>query len=426
MTGSTDAVTLKALDIFQAPPTECGIASINYIDYRPVAAITSDSILEFNIPGSGENYIDLKRSYLHIKAKITRTNGASLLPDDDVTPCNLWAHSLWSQVDIMCNNRLIYNSGVHYGYKAMIETLFNARTHNGSNLECEMFYKDTGGHMDDISLKGKNKGLIQRHARVAGSKIVDMMAPIYADLCQVDRLMLNGVDISIKLYPSKPEFQLTSAASYASIFKVEIVSAVFKACKVTVNKDVVAAQASVLAKEIPAVFPIRRTEIRSFVIPKGQLSFHQSDIFQNKIPSYMVIAFVASKAFQGDFKRNGYSFQDFDLNHIGLYKNSQCVPHKPVIVDFNSGEYTEAYRTLFKDNINQTDISLDEYANGYTFFVYRLADETYSESCIPPTERGNLSLEGSFRTGLPENVNILIYANFPGLIQIDQFRSITL
>ena len=64
--------------------------------------------------------------------------------DTQVGPVNLFLHSLFSQVDVSLNKRLISPSTITYPYRVMIETLLNygeeAKT---SQLSMDMFYKDT-------------------------------------------------------------------------------------------------------------------------------------------------------------------------------------------------------------------------------------------------------------------------------------------
>ena len=76
--------------------------------------------IEFNVSGTGEEYLDLARTQLYVKA-----NGTALDADTQVGPVNLFLHSLFSQVDVSLNERLISASTNTYHYRAMIESLLN-------------------------------------------------------------------------------------------------------------------------------------------------------------------------------------------------------------------------------------------------------------------------------------------------------------
>ena len=65
---------------------------------------------------------------------------------------NLFLHSLFSQVDVSLNERLISPSTNTYPYRAMLETLLNyGEDAKSSQLTMAMFYKDTPGKMDAVN-----------------------------------------------------------------------------------------------------------------------------------------------------------------------------------------------------------------------------------------------------------------------------------
>ena len=94
-------------------------------------------------------------------------------------------------------------------------------------------------------------------------------------------------------------------------------------------------------------------------------------------------------------------------------------------MNFAKGECTEAFRTLIQNTGEGTDISIDNFLKGYALYVYRLDDQVYDYACLAPNEQGNQSLEGVFDKPISENVNAVVYAQFPGVLEIDQYRNIT-
>ena len=45
------------------------------VEYHPVAALIDSAPIEFYVPGSGEDYVNLANSFLHVTAKITNADG---------------------------------------------------------------------------------------------------------------------------------------------------------------------------------------------------------------------------------------------------------------------------------------------------------------------------------------------------------------
>ena len=113
------------LDLFSIPSTQTSISKGQWIEYHPLSNITETGPIEFNVSGSGEEYLDLARTQLHVKAKITKANSTALDLNEQVGPVNLFLHSLFSQVDVSLNERLISPLTDTYPYCAMIETLLN-------------------------------------------------------------------------------------------------------------------------------------------------------------------------------------------------------------------------------------------------------------------------------------------------------------
>ncbi|GBN06435.1 hypothetical protein AVEN_78131-1 [Araneus ventricosus] len=57
------------LDLFSIPSTQAAIEFGKFVEYFPLSNIRDGSPVEFHISGSGDEYLDLDDSYIHIKAK---------------------------------------------------------------------------------------------------------------------------------------------------------------------------------------------------------------------------------------------------------------------------------------------------------------------------------------------------------------------
>ena len=92
-----------------------------------------------------------------------------------------------------------------------------------------MFYKDTAGKMSIVNpLDADDEaifGLNARYELTKESHTVHMMGPIHSDIFYQDRLMLNGVNLRIKLNRAKNVFCLASSAAGANL-KVVITEAI--------------------------------------------------------------------------------------------------------------------------------------------------------------------------------------------------------
>ena len=291
--------TKSELDFFTIPTTQTSITKGQWIEHHPLSNITDSGPIEFNVSGSGEEYLDLARTQLYVKVKITKPNRAALDPNTQVGPVNLFLHSLFSQVDVSLNERLISPSTNTYPYRAMIETLLNyGEDAKASQLSMAMFYKDTPGKMDVVNPVAEhddtNMGLKARYEFTKGSDTVDMTGPIQSDIFFQDRLLLNGVNLRLKLNRAKNAFCLVSSATGPS-FKVVITEAILYVRKVKVTSSIALGHAAAL-KQATAKYPIRRVDCKVMTIPGGFGVFNPDNIFLGRIPKRLVLGLVDTVA----------------------------------------------------------------------------------------------------------------------------------
>jgi len=189
----------------------------NWIEYHPLTSVADGSPIEFEISGSGEDYIDFGNSMLYVQAKIVQPNGTDLGAAANTAPVNVFLHSLFSQVDIQLNGTLITSSTNTYPYRAILETLSYGEDAKKTQVTSGLYYKDVAGQMDTVALRAgddvvPNEGLVKRSQHTNQSRVVDMMGRLHADIFFQDRYMLNEVNVKIKLVRSKDAFCVMSEA----------------------------------------------------------------------------------------------------------------------------------------------------------------------------------------------------------------------
>ncbi|GFV77970.1 uncharacterized protein F54H12.2 [Trichonephila clavipes] len=280
------------LELLNLPGTQTVIRDGQWKQFHSFSNVFDNAPVEFHISGSAEDYIDLRQTQLYVKAKIVKVDNTPITKDDTIEPVNLFQHSLFSQGDVSLNNLVVSNSSNTYPYRSYIETLLNhAYDSKTSQLTAELFYKVS----DD--------GLKKRTEFFKESATVDRIGCIHSDLFHQDRLLLNLVDLKIKLIRSKPEFCLQESEG----FKVVLDHVSLFIRKVRVNPGVILGQR----------------------------------------PKKLFVGCVDNEAFHGAFSKSPYEFKHFNLNFIGVYVDGQPVPHNPLELDFSKDQYIRAYQTLF-------------------------------------------------------------------------------
>ncbi|TWW77441.1 hypothetical protein D4764_12G0008310 [Takifugu flavidus] len=217
------------------PPGERIPSSFN----KQPFAITDGGPIEFFIPGDGDRYLDLNDTLLHLRVKITNANGSNLANDAAaVGLINYPLNTIFSQCDVTLGDRLISQSSATHPYRCMIETLLNFSPDTlSSQFTGGLFYKDTAGSVDSIVLvNGPNNGLTRRAASTARSREVHLLGPLHGDIFFCERLLLNSVDLRIKLTRANDAFCLMGARD--SAFSLKVLGASLFVKKVAVSPAV--------------------------------------------------------------------------------------------------------------------------------------------------------------------------------------------
>ena len=271
------------------PSTQTSVEHGTMVEYHPVAALIDSFPIEFNVPGSGEDYVDLANSFLHVTAKVTSGDGTDLAPGTAIGPVNLFLHSLFSQIDMYLNDKLITSSVNTYAYRAYLEALLSyGKGAKNTQLTASFWYKDIAGRMEDAAVDeaGANMGF-KTCARIASeSNLIDMLGRIHSNLFFQEKLLLSGVCMRIRLFRSKVEF-LPVTGERDARYKAKIVEAVLLVRKVRILPAEVLAHAKALEKA-NAKYPIRCVECKTFSIPRRNLDVSQENVFLVQVLSRLV------------------------------------------------------------------------------------------------------------------------------------------
>ena len=240
------------LMLFQPSVINEGAEYLQWIEFRPINQISEDSSIDLRVKASGSQYLDLQRSVLRVKAKIVKEDGTNLDPAaDKVIPINLFMQSLFSQVDLYFQQKLVSSSGTNCLYKAMMDVLLNfGQDATSTQLQTQLYYADTPGSMDhtDPMTTLINAGLIKRNNIAKGSALVYMVGPVYADVFQLSRFLLNEVEVRLKLFQSKNAFRLMTGKKTTK-YKVIITDVLLKAAMVGVSTGLLETHAQALRSQ---------------------------------------------------------------------------------------------------------------------------------------------------------------------------------
>lgn len=181
--------------------------------------------------------------------------------------------------------------------------------------------------MDATDPAGRNNGLTKTAAFTEASNVVELLTPNHSDIFFQEKLMLNGVDVKIRMTRGKNDFCLMRNDNIN--YKINIQSASLFVKKVSVSPAVRLGHAHALLTTT-AKYPIDRICLKTFSIPTGSRVSNQDNLFLGTLPKSIVLAMVDNDAFTGAYDKNPFAFKNYDLEFLAVYVDGQQLPAKPL------------------------------------------------------------------------------------------------
>ena len=103
-------VATSALDLFSKPAFQTSIVKGSWVEIRPTNALDDGSVIDFEISGSGTDYLDLANTFIKAKVRVITPDGAGYNNDDMVAPVTNLLHSMFNKVDVMLNGKTVCSS----------------------------------------------------------------------------------------------------------------------------------------------------------------------------------------------------------------------------------------------------------------------------------------------------------------------------
>ena len=282
---------VSPLEWFHVAPTQTAVEKTYDVEYQPLTSIRDNAPIEFYVPASTEEYLDLNHSHLHVTCRIVGANGIACADDVAVAPINDVFNGLWSNVELFMNDRLISHSNNTHGYTSMISHLIHDSEESlNSERPMHLVFKDTAGSMDVTSAKTSNSekqitgfhldatgaplaeaagnnGLHNRFLYTRGSREFTLIGGLRIDMFQQPRYLPSGISLKLPFLRQRDNYVLMADQAQ---YKLEIKEAYINIRKVRTSPGVQLGHADALMKTA-AKFPITRKESKILAIPTSIL-----------------------------------------------------------------------------------------------------------------------------------------------------------
>jgi hypothetical protein len=414
------------VELFSVPATDTTTDYSMYSEFQPLVNVRdSSSKIEFKIPGNGNHYLDLNDNFLYILVKVVAKDGSDLADDAKVGVTNLFMHALFSQLDVYFNSQLVSTSNNVYPYRAYIETLLSyGSDYKSSQGTCALFYTDTG----DGGATTGNTGYTKRKSFIHKSKTLELMDKLRFNLATQHRYILNDVTVNINLTRSPDSFSLFTESSTDEAV-VKIMSASLFVRKQILYPSLILSHQKLLEKGQVARYPHKKTEVKYFTIATGSSGAVEENLFANSIPSRVVIGFIPSQAFVGQFHSNPFKFNHTNVTSIGITINNISIPIRPLALKFSEDQFLQAYYLLFTSTgIAGQDIGLsfdrEDFKENNALFTFDIVQACGNESLLSLEKSGSVKLEVLFGTALASATHCVVFSEHQAILEIDKFRQV--
>ena len=420
--------TGNALDLFNLAPTEGAEAAAgNYL-------LISSNKNQLGDPGvplrfrieKGENFTNLRDSFLYMKLKIVRKDGSPLVAEDKVAPSNLLMHSMFKHVSVRINDHETMENNELYPYQAWISKQFSAGIgEKTSKMSKEMYYKDTDP--DDFS--ENNKGFQARMALAKLSTPFEVTGRLCGAMFEQPRYFTNDTVIEISLKRSSDEFCLSAApnATYTDGYKLEILDAEFYVRKPIVERLTFEQIHRQISKGRSALYPYRNTQVKTYQLRAGTIVYNSEPSAFKALPDFICFGIVPLKSYFGALDKSYNNFKPFDLKKIKLIGGDRPIVYEELDFDYEKGQYAMGYNTIceaFQERDGGNGIALSEYTKGNTLYAFntsRINQQTFHLD-TNGTLRFLLQFGGQ---GLTEDASLIMICKNQTLMEIEKNNQVS-
>ena len=437
------------LDLFQVPPTD-----ISHVSYRmvPISPFTTGiNPVDFQIDPQ-EDFVDLSHSYFEIQWNTKKSDGNNTANTDRTYFVNNLAHSLFKQISVRLNGTLISPQTDTYAYKAYLETLLNYNRDDGETILAPQCWNNvvnipdgmTANQQDQTNaafaaLDDNNKATIkafQKEVEQFSGGVTKVLSFVpHIEVFHLSKLLIPGVQISIKLYFNSPDFwSFRWTGATALRLQEQDIKLKLYICQVKVNDNVYRELMSgVESGRQMVAYPTVRSEIRTYNIQNDTRHYEINNPFHNRLPNMVIVGLVESTAFNGDIEKYPYSFKSFNLSSITQLVRGESYPYEVLDLVHNSTstdlrgyrQFLQATGCLCKSRGNM--VRAEDWGKGKkcTLFVYEnVANGCLNTPILNPQLSGEIRLVLDFGANPGDNLTAIVYGEFENKLEIDSNKTV--
>ena len=440
-------------DFFAVQPTDWRFDAVKMQSFIPVESLSNARQMTFILPRFlGPNIYLPNRLLLKIEVALS-VEGADRIPNaKKVAPVNDCFHAIFKSCRIWLGETLLTKSGDNYPFKSyMIDFLSMDSNAKFSWMRGQMWHQDTFGssleNQTDLSINAGFKSRMHRFKNEDQSNYVThsipLMGRLHSDLGSSQVGLCPGLGMKIELVFSTNEFVIQVPENDTSKYKLTVTDATLFCPVAQLSAEMFRKIERSLEDKSMRMY-LRRTEVTNKSIPANSELFISQLFPGAALPSKMVLAILPTTSYTGTFQTNPFYFprnfqhKENTTVHKTYIERVQVTLNGESLDGLDSGITSSSqdmvnfmrlhYYMGFMQSRTGNAVTYEEFCNGFFFLYYDLSTggQAINAFVIPSIRQGNLQIQINFSKGFPKELTLLIFAEYPTLVEINKFRQITM
>jgi hypothetical protein len=420
---------VPSLQIFDHPDVQSSVKSLAFDAVQPSVPLdNTNSTINFNYESKTPHYVDLSRSYIKLRWYIEKKDKADIANDKLWVPINNFINAQFSDIDISFNETKMKQHNSNYGMKSFIKILEQTKTSSKENYnrDCLMFEYDQGPAREYYRLtvptgaelrteySGGNTSIEDRWDIVSNGKKIVSRLYVLEDVWDTGLLILPSVDLGLTLTRSSNEYIIKSKEPN---YQVKIEKIEWYLCKVVVDDSVCLSHTKTLQLS-PAIYPFKRYDISTFLVPSGILQHTWRSRGSLKIGHKCLFGLVSHASTTGHHRKNPFNFTLENVSSYSLYVGGLLHTNRSTTVDIAGGDFIDPYLAFQEFFGNTTSISEYGAMLNLMCFNFKIDGKFINEK-----EIAELRLDIEFKTeyALPMSLIFLHVTDSSFQINADKF-----
>ena len=202
---------------------------------------------------------------LLLRINLVKTDGSNIeiTTPNTVGWVNNLLHSMFSSLSISLNGKPVTLHETNYHYKAYIENLL----HYGSDVSSTLLISSFS-YLDSPRELKENTAYVKLSNYLSNVKTLELYGRLHADLFNSDKMLINCVDINIKVTRAPDAFYLLGPSDVNKV-SIKILDATLFITQVELKHHLLLAHANVLGMKRKAHYPVTHTQIKTFTASSG-------------------------------------------------------------------------------------------------------------------------------------------------------------